>query len=106
MKKLLLLAAVSLCVTLTLCFAQKAGFARGAGARKSDVDIDLTRYSATMLYAEVFNMMMEPERYEGKKIRMAGTFDMFEYEADGRTHQSYACIIHSPCRKRIAVTPA
>ncbi len=38
-------------------------------------------------------MMMEPDRYEGKKIRMHGTFDVFEYEDGGKKHRSFACII-------------
>ena len=89
MKKLLLLAVLSLCVTLALCLAQK----KGVGSAKSDVDIDLSRYSITMAQAELYNMMMEPERYEGKKVRLHGAFDVFEYEEHGAVHQSYACII-------------
>ena len=92
MKKLLLLAALCLSLTAGLCFAQKKSAAKAATA-KSDIDVDLTRYSATMVYAEVFNMMMEPEKYEGKKIRIQGNFDMFQYDEGGTIHQSYACII-------------
>lgn len=38
------------------------------------VDVDLTTLSSTMVYAEVFNMMMSPDDYIGKIIRMTGTF--------------------------------
>ena len=35
-------------------------------------DLDLTRCSATVVYAEVFQMMNQPEDYVGKRIRMEG----------------------------------
>ena len=35
-------------------------------------DVDLTRCSATVVYATVFQMMNQPEDYEGKRIRMQG----------------------------------
>lgn len=38
------------------------------------VDIDLTKMSSTMIYAEVFRMMIEPETFEGKRIRISGKF--------------------------------
>lgn len=37
------------------------------------IDVDLTKLSSIMIYSEVFNMMMSPEAYEGKRIRMHGT---------------------------------
>ena len=55
------------------------------------IDIDLTAMSATMVYAGVYDMMMQPENYEGKTIRMEGeSASMFD-TASGRT--IYACII-------------
>ncbi len=38
-------------------------------AKDGDV-VDLTMLSSTMMYAEVYNIMMEPDRYIGKTIRM------------------------------------
>ena len=61
--------------------------AGAAAARK--VDIDLTKFSATMVYAEVFNMLISPETYEGKTIRVRGDFYVFERE----NGTSFACII-------------
>ncbi len=55
------------------------------------VDLDLTELSATMVYSEVFNMMMEPEKYMGKTIRMEGMYTVyFDEETEKRYH---ACII-------------
>lgn len=33
-------------------------------------DVDLTTLSSTMVYSEVYNMMCEPDRYLGKRIKM------------------------------------
>lgn len=42
------------------------------------VDVDLTVLSATMVYAEVYNMLCYPDDYEGKLIKMTGTFLTYE----------------------------
>lgn len=88
MKKSLLFAAIALCITLGLCFAQKK-----TNAKKSGYDVDLTRMSSTMIYAKVFDMLMQPEQYEGKTVRMHGNFDVFEYEEAESKHRTFACII-------------
>ena len=38
------------------------------------VDVDLTGLSSTMVYAEVFNMMANPDDYIGKTIRARGNY--------------------------------
>ncbi len=38
------------------------------------VDIDLTGFSANMLYAEIYNMGMNPDYYKGKVISITGDF--------------------------------
>lgn len=40
--------------------------------------VDLTRLSGTMVYAEVFNMMVSPEDYVGKTVRMQGKFAVYQ----------------------------
>lgn len=55
------------------------------------VDLDLTSLSSTMIYAEIFNMVVEPEKYDGKKIRMKGLAALFH--DDERNRDSYACIV-------------
>ncbi|MCR5502781.1 MAG: hypothetical protein K6F53_07215 [Lachnospiraceae bacterium] len=55
------------------------------------IDVDLTVLSGTMVYSEVYNMMVTPEDYIGKTIKMEGTFSAFY---DEETDQHYfACII-------------
>ena len=42
------------------------------GSSTEGVDVDLTAMSSTMVYAEVSNIMYEPDDYVGKIIRMKG----------------------------------
>ena len=58
-------------------------------AEADTIEVDLTKLSATMVYAEVYNMMNDPESYIGKTVRMKGAFDYAE--GDGRYY--FLCII-------------
>ena len=55
----------------------------------SKVSVDLTKMNSTMVYSEVSNMVNTPKNYEGRTVRMQGSFAV--YEGDGRNY--YACII-------------
>ncbi len=88
MKKSLLLALLSLCVTL-VCYA----LWQNENAKVVQTDVDLTHFSSTMIYAKVFDMLQSPESYEGKRVKMHGTFGVFEYEENGTPQQSFACLI-------------
>ena len=46
------------------------------------VDIDLSKMSKDMVYAAVFQFMCESESYEGKVIRIEGTYTSFDDEQD------------------------
>ena len=54
-------------------------------------DVDLTTLSSTMVYSEVYNMMYEPDRYLGKRIKMNGRFAVYENPNTGAVYT--ACII-------------
>lgn len=41
------------------------------------IDFDLSKMSSTMVYAEVFNMLINSEEYENKVIKVKGNFDVF-----------------------------
>lgn len=57
----------------------------------SDVDIDLTIISGTMVYSQVSNMMYRPSDYIGMTIRMNGRYS---YYHDPNTGMDYfACIV-------------
>jgi len=43
-----------------------------SGMYSAGVDIDLTKMSSTMVYSEVYSMLMSPDDYIGKTIKMTG----------------------------------
>ena len=55
------------------------------------VDIDLTELSSTLIYSEVYNMMMAPEDYIGKTVRMDG--DFYTYYDEFLKQYFFACVI-------------
>ncbi|MCD7928283.1 MAG: hypothetical protein LUF80_05410 [Oscillospiraceae bacterium] len=55
------------------------------------VDVDLTQLSSTMVYSEVYNMMVAPEDYIGKTVRMSGQFAIY-YDESTETYY-FACIV-------------
>lgn len=61
----------------------------GKFTNASDIDVDLTRLSATMVYSEVNNMMTTPESYVGKVVRMNGKLAVYKYPE----RNYYTCII-------------
>ncbi len=61
------------------------------------VDFDFTKMNANMVYAQVFEMMIEPEKYQNKKIKMRGNFEIFKNTAEVQkiagSPESYSVII-------------
>ncbi|WP_294470661.1 hypothetical protein [uncultured Ruminococcus sp.] len=45
-----------------------------ATLKNGDIDIDLTGLNPNMLYAQVYEMTADPEKYVGKTVRANGTF--------------------------------
>ena len=63
----------------------------GAAAEPlSPVDIDLASLSGTVVYAQVYDMVMQPELYLGQVVRMRGGFSYFQ---DPETKQEYFAAI-------------
>lgn len=52
------------------------------------VDLDLTTLSATMVYAEVYNMFENVNDYVGKTIKMEGSFYVYEEPTTGMIYFS------------------
>lgn len=82
------------------CAAPSGGKAPAGGAasapgsgRESEADpaydLDLVQASPTIVYAEVYHMMNEPEDYVGKLVRMEGICASYSYP----DHTVYGCII-------------
>ncbi len=55
------------------------------------IDVDLTTLSSTMVYSEVYNMVMSPDDYIGKTVKMDGQFTFYHDESTGKYY--FACII-------------
>ena len=55
------------------------------------IDVDLTVLSSTLVYSEVYNMMVSPEEYLGKTVKMDGSFALYHDEATDKYY--FACII-------------
>jgi hypothetical protein len=53
-------------------------------------EIDLTKMSGPLVYSVVFNMMKDPDKFDGKVIKMGGAFDSV-LGTDGI--RRYACIV-------------
>lgn len=55
------------------------------------VEVDLTVMSSGTVYSIVYDMMMHPDNYVGKVVKMRGIFDTAYDEASGIRY--YACVI-------------
>lgn len=55
------------------------------------VDVDLTTLSSTLVYSEVYNMMMDPQGYVGKRIKMTGIMTQYHDPSTGIDY--FSCII-------------
>ena len=55
------------------------------------IDVDLTTLSSTMVYSEVSNMMVNPDQYMGKTVKMSGTMSVYHDTDNGQDY--YACVI-------------
>ena len=63
----------------------------------NNIDVDLTKLSSTMVYSEVYNMMVSPESYIGKTVKMKGQFVIYQdIDENGQIIPDkiyFACII-------------
>ncbi len=70
---------------------ETAGKPDAAGTEYEIIDVDLTAISGTLVYAEVSNMMMSPDQYIGKTVKMGGPCAIYTDESTKKSY--YACII-------------
>jgi hypothetical protein len=84
-----LLLAICLCLSFSACGDQ--------GQQGGAADVDLTKLSSTMVYAEVYNMITNPEKYIGKTVKMKGEFAIY-YAVDQNGNpvsnaMYFACVV-------------
>ncbi len=66
--------------------ASENSSANSANNGDGKVDYDLTQMSPDMVYASVYQMMVEPEKFEGKTFKMIGTYYSTWYEPTARNY--------------------
>ena len=59
--------------------------------KEEGIDVDLTKLSSTMVYSEVYNMLVNPEEYIGKKVRMQVAFIPFHSDYNQKDYLN--CLI-------------
>lgn len=74
-------------VIALLCLALLTG---SAAVAEKPVDLDLSVLSGTVVYSQVYDMIMSPELYMGKLVRMKGLFSYFQ---DPETLKEYFAVI-------------
>lgn len=77
-------------VVLAVLLAFAALFAKEPDGNKK-YDIDISRMSGTMVYGQVYQMVMYPSKYLGKHIKMKGIFSSYYDEELER--RFYGCVI-------------
>ena len=77
-------------IVLAVLLAFAALFAKDSSGKKK-LDIDISRMSGTMVYGQVYQMVMYPSKYLGKHIKMKGIFSSYYDEELER--RFYGCVI-------------
>ena len=77
-------------IVALLCLIQLA-LSTGVGiAAEGPVDLDLSALSGTVVYSQVYNMVMQPDQYLGQTVRVRGNFSYFQ---DPVTMKEYFAVI-------------
>ena len=84
------IAGLLIMTALLICTGCGGGETNSSG-NGSEIDVDLTTLSSTMVYSEVNNIVNTPDDYVGKTVKMKGAATSFYDETAKETY--YACII-------------
>jgi len=63
-----------------------------AFATDGEYDVDLTQLNSSMVYAQVYDMINQPDSYKGKTVKAKGNFAYFK---DGVTEKEYFAVLIS-----------
>lgn len=70
--------------------AKAHGTSSTASSVPSKIDLDLTKMSATMIYSTMFDMLVMPEDYVEKNIKVSGWFETY---TDPQTGELYYAVV-------------
>ncbi len=76
---------------LSVCILPGAGAETAGPAEPPVIDLDLSALSGTVVYAQIFNLVSDPDPWLGKTIRMAGYYSYYDDQEQGVVY--HACII-------------
>lgn len=94
MKKVI---SIILAITIIICFSacSKSSDTKTTTAKQNTasssgqkIDLDLTVLSKTVVYSEVYNMVVTPANYIGKTVKMKGNFNQYSDETTGKTYNT------------------
>ena len=60
------------------------GNSNGGGSQGDNIDVNLSALSATMLFAEIINIMNSPDDYLGQVIKIHGEYFNYYHEEDNQ----------------------
>ena len=83
----------AIAIALTACGGQAdtvATVSATVAATEKPVDLDLSKLSGTVVYSQVYDMMVDPEAYMGQVVRVKGNFNYFK---DDGTGQEYFAVV-------------
>lgn len=70
--------------------AKEQSVSQAASRTSSKIDLDLTKMSATMIYSTMFDMLVMPEDYVEKNIKLKGWFESY---TDPQTGELYYAVV-------------
>ena len=78
-----------LCLTalaLAACSVYGAGTGTAAAEEEQPIDLDLSVMSGTIVYAQIYNLMIDPSPWLGKTMKIAGYYSVYEDQGTGMVY--------------------
>ena len=88
--RLILITLCLIVIPVTAC-DQRPTYRDDVNSIYQSVDYDLTQLSNTVVYSQVFDMLSNPSKYDGKIFRLQGILTSYEDDETNETH--YSCIV-------------
>lgn len=67
------------------------------GGSSSNVDVDLTELSETVMFAKVSDILVTPDEYDGKTIKVTGEINVYYEEAEDKNYFAMILVDSTNC---------